>query len=75
MYWENEAPVYQADLLNTINQHFAIDTVITHTAPSFCELQSKNGLATWAANDEGNLMADVEDERQALDDIHEHLLV
>lgn len=74
VYWENEAPVYQADLLNTINQHFAIDTVITHTAPSFCELQSKNGLATWAANDEGNLMADVEDERQALDDIHEHLL-
>ena len=24
---------------------------------SFCELLSKNGLATWAANDEGNLMA------------------
>lgn len=42
--------------------------------PSFCELQSKNGLVTWAASDEGNLMANVEEERQTMDDIHEHLL-
>ena len=74
VYWINEAPVYNADKLNAINERFAIDTVITHTAPSFCELQSKNGLATWAANDEGKLMADVEEERQAMDDIHDHLL-
>ena len=74
VYWKEEAPAYRADLLNTINEQFAIDTVITHTAPSFCELQSKNGLTDWAANDEGNLMTDVEAERQTMDDIYEHLI-
>lgn len=56
VYWSDEAPYYDANKLNAVNERFAIDTVITHTAPSFCELQSKNGLATWAANDEGNLI-------------------
>ena len=74
VYWKDEAPVYKAENLDTINEHFVIDTVITHTAPSFCELITKEGLEECAAKDEGNLLADVKAERQAMDDIHQHLL-
>ena len=35
-YWSDEAPVYNDEMLTLINQKFAIDTVITHTAPDFC---------------------------------------
>ena len=37
----------------------SIDTVITHTSPSFCELQNKNGLSEWGSND-AQLLADVQ---------------
>lgn len=74
IYWKNEFPIYNADKLNAINDHYAIDKVITHTAPSFCELQTKNGLESWATNDEGNLIEDVEKERHTMDEIHKHLI-
>lgn len=43
-YWPNEKPVFNAELLEKITTEQTIDTVITHTSPSFCELQNKNGL-------------------------------
>jgi hypothetical protein len=46
-------------MLTLINQKFAIDTVVTHTAPDFCELINKNGLYSFAASDE-NLLKDPE---------------
>ena len=45
IYWENEAPVFDAGKLEAILQSFNVDTVITHSAPSFCELTTKFGLS------------------------------
>ena len=72
VYWAKERPVFDAEKLDSISEDYAIDTVITHTAPSFCELTSKNGLASWAIRDE-DLIAHVKNERQAMDKILDYL--
>lgn len=71
-YWTDEMPVYDAARLDEIGASLKIDTVISHTAPSFCELISKNGLAQWASQDL-KLLADCETERQTIDKILSHL--
>ena len=68
IYWVNEYPVFDNDKLDEVNEHCFIDTVITHTAPSFCELTSKSGMANWSIRDE-DLMDDVKRERQVMDKI------
>lgn len=59
-------------VLDAICEDAAIDTVVTHTAPSFCELTSKSGLASMAIRDE-DLMAHVKYERQVMDKILDYL--
>lgn len=71
-YWEGEAPIFNQELIETILIEHSIDTVITHTSPSFCELQSKEGLANWAEKDE-NLIADIKYERAVMDSIYDVL--
>ena len=44
LYWQNEAPIYEPDKMNAIRVSFLINTVITHTVPSLCELFSKTIL-------------------------------
>ena len=48
--------------MNTIRASFLVDTVVTHTAPSHCELCSKSNLNQWAKNDP-LLLDDVQSER------------
>lgn len=71
-YWADEMPYYDEAVLNEIGKQIRIDTVITHTAPSFCELISKNGLSGWAALDPA-IPADCEIERKTMDLIYKHL--
>lgn len=71
-YWENEMPFFNEEALNDIGHNFKIDTVVTHTSPTFCELISKAGLSEWAARD-SNLLADCDSERRAMDHIFEYL--
>ena len=71
-YWPDEKPVFNAELLDKITAEQTIDTVITHTSPSFCELQNKNGLYRWTNNDT-QLLVDVQQERETMDSIH-HML-
>lgn len=72
-YWQSEPTRYDATMMNEItSSNIHIDTVITHTAPSFCELQTKNGLASWAANDP-NLLQDCDNEREQMDLLFTHL--
>ena len=59
-------------MLDKITAEQTIDTVITHTSPSFCELQNKNGLYRWTNNDT-QLLVDVQQERETMDSIH-HML-
>lgn len=71
-YWEDEMPVLNTEALASINEKFKIDTVITHTAPSFCELTTKDGLAGWAQMDAA-LLQDCDKERSVLDGIFDSL--
>lgn len=72
LYWPNEIPVYDKEKMDAIAAAWQVDTVITHTAPSHCELLSKGGLSQWAAHDE-SLMEDVRAERQTMDKLLQHL--
>lgn len=71
-YWENEQPNLDTEKLEVIRELFKVDTVITHTAPSFCELQSKVGLSSWCLEDE-KLMDDVNTERATMDQLFQQL--
>ena len=73
IYWMNESPFFDQGSLNAIDREHAIDTIITHTAPSFCERASHQGLYNWAMQDE-DLLNDVKQERQVMNDLHAHLL-
>ena len=73
-YWPDEAPIYNPQALDALSeQGIKIDTIVSHTAPSFCELQTKRGLSSWCMKDSA-LWEDTTRERQTMDDIHAHLL-
>lgn len=71
-YWKDEMPIFDENALKDIEQRFRIDTVVTHTSPSFCELISKDGLSEWATRDP-NLLADCDKERRTMNLIFEYL--
>lgn len=71
-YWQDESPIYDKEKLNLIKQLCKVDTVITHTAPSFCELTQKDALKSFATFDE-TLLNDVDRERATIDQIYNHL--
>ena len=73
IYWKNEALLYDEKKMGAICSQFTIDTVITHTSPSFCELFTKGNLHHWIQNDD-TLLDDVEAERAAMDKLHEQLV-
>lgn len=73
LYWNNEVPLYDGKQLDLLSSKYAIDTVITHTAPSFCELLTKDGLNYWIQND-STLLCDIEAERITIDKIHAQLI-
>ena len=49
-----------------------IDVVVSHTAPSFCELNTYVGLESWAEGDP-SLLEDVSAERATMDRIYQCL--
>lgn len=68
VWWPNEAPVFDEDAILSIPVEVPIDTVISHSAPSFCEKTSHQGLQSWAAKDPG-LIKDVNTERETMDQV------
>lgn len=72
VYWGTEAPIFDKEKMIAINAKYAVDTVITHTAPSFCELLTKNNLNAWTAID-NNLLSDITSERATMDKLHDRL--
>lgn len=72
VYWPDEQPKFDIAKLDEIDKCTAIDTVITHTSPSFCELSSHFALEDWAMHDK-NLMDDVKHERKVMDDLYNYL--
>ena len=73
IYWSNEVPRYDATLMDEIAMSgIQINVVVTHTAPSFCEITSTDGLRGWAIND-SKLLADCKMEREQMDMLFAHL--
>ncbi len=72
VYWPDEQPFFDKAQLDIINEQCAIDIVVTHSSPSFCERSSHLGLEAWAMDDE-HLLDDVKYERQVMDDIYHYL--
>lgn len=72
VYWPKEAPVFDKDNLDALNHKHAIDTVISHSAPSFCELSSKTNLEDWFKVDP-LLPKDLQRERETMDNVLKYL--
>lgn len=66
VYWPDEKPVYDQARMEVISEACTIDTVITHTAPSFCEKQSRADMQDWLVKDE-DLLQDIKEERRTMD--------
>ena len=69
-YWPDEAPVFSEEAIDGLS--LPIDTVVTHTAPSFCGKQDHAFLRDWAELDP-ELPDDVAAERKTMDNIHERI--
>jgi len=73
-YWEDEMAVFDESSLDELkNNNILIDTVVTHTAPSFCHPINKRGIEYWTLLDE-TLSNDITQERATIDKIQERLL-
>lgn len=72
LYWADEKPFYNDILLDEITKSYSVDTVITHTAPIFCEPINKIELEKWSENDE-TLFVDIAEERATMDKLHTYL--
>lgn len=74
LYWEDEPPVYDEMSLSEIRgSEIKIDTVCTHTCPSFSVPHTKDGIESWLAMD-GNLEKDIDAERATMDKLYHRLL-
>lgn len=74
LYWKDEAPVFLPDEIKELTQSgIKIDTVVTHTAPDFCEKRSKSGLTEWAKLDP-HLLNDIALERLSMTSLYDELI-
>lgn len=74
IYWENEYPVYKESEIQQISDlGISIDTVVTHTAPSFCYPQTKRGIEFRMINDK-DLEKDIDNERSVMTQIYNKLI-
>lgn len=71
-YWKNELPVFSKDKLDEISECFVIDTVATHSCPSFVGLTNKDSIAHRLKKD-SKLSDDLKFERSVMDRILNYL--
>jgi predicted phosphodiesterase len=72
-YWENELPVFNEEIaeeLRKLSDTVHIDTIATHTSPSFCYKRDKDGVDYWMKLDSG-LRDDLERERATMDELRQ----
>lgn len=69
LYWPKEIPVFDPKEIKKITKsRIRIDTVVSHSCPSFCPPQTKDGIEIWLAQDK-DLHQDIENERKTMDKI------
>ena len=74
-YWSDEFPYFDKEKLdNIIKNEKSIDTVVTHTAPSFCEFTMKGRFVTKMMEQDNELESDLDDERNTMDKILKMLI-
>ena len=74
LYWDDEAFVYDEEkLMEILNNGIQINSVITHTAPSFAKPNEMDSALGWFKYD-NNLKKDLITERKSLDNLHDFLL-
>lgn len=72
-YWTDEQPVFdEAELQAILDEGIRIEHVCTHSCPSFCDPQDKDGLHHWSRMDPA-LLGDVANERKTMDLLWERL--
>lgn len=72
-YWENEHPFYDEKLINEFKENGVnINTIISHTCPSFAFPRKKDGISYWCLIDP-SLENDLNIERGIMDDIYNKL--
>lgn len=64
-YWINELPVYQPKVSEKI------DIICSHSAPSFCYPNDKGGIVSYYAQNDPQLLSDIDIERSTLDKVYE----
>lgn len=73
-YWEDEPNIYDEIKLAEIKENgLTIDAVATHTAPSFCEPTTKDGITSFLKEDI-ELESDLTDERSNMDKLYNKLI-
>lgn len=72
LYWENEAAVFNTQAFDEL-RGMRIDTVVTHTCPSFCYPITKSGIEGWLLKD-AELSGDLNAERGEMDKIYNMLM-
>ena len=75
-YWWDEAPVFDENRLQTALAlgYDLIDTVVTHTAPSFCDFVDKGPMVREYAENDMTLLADCDNEREQMDKLYNALV-
>ena len=73
-YWENEAPIFNpVSLFELVSGNIQIDSVVTHSAPSFCMPTTKSGVEAWIQHDNA-LADDLDRERAIIDELYNRLV-
>lgn len=73
-YWFDEIPVYKPEILEKIKSSgIIINTVVTHSAPSFAPLTDKDNIEKYIKQD-SSLTKDIENERLTLTKLYDHLV-
>lgn len=72
IYWENEAVRFDDEAFSELSA-LNIDTVVTHTAPSFCNITKKPNIDCFLVSDE-DLQNDLNIEKMTMDKIFQRLM-
>lgn len=74
-YWHDEAPSFNENELKSIYSNIKqVDYVCTHTSPSFCDINGKQGLEEFIKVDEC-LDEDLNKERNVMDKLYDYVNV